>query len=212
MGLTLVTDAVALPWTAAECKAEIPGYVAGTNNDATLLGCLNSATKWVQNQTCRQLMVATWLQTCNAWPDADEDGYYSIKLDLKPLSSITSVKYYDTNGTQQTVSSGDYWGITTSVRPTLTFNPDEFDWPSLQDARPDPIEIRFVAGYASASAVPDDLKRAIQLLTRYWYEINMAASPIVASQNPVDAQPVTYGEIPFGVWSIVNMYKADGYT
>ncbi len=213
MGLTLVTDASTLPWTLAEFVAEIVGYVQSSANDNVCTAVLNATTKWVQNQTCRQFIQATWKQTLNDWPEADSDGFYSVKLDLSPLASITTVKYYNTSGTLTTVSSGDYWTITTSIPPRLTFNPSEFDWPTLQDGRPDPIEVTFVAGYGAAgSSVPHDLKRAIQLLARYWYEINMAASPVLASQSPMDAQPVKYGEVPFGVWSIVNMYKADGYT
>src|SRR3990167_8665363 len=206
MGLSLVTDASALPCTAAEAKAEIPGYVAGTNNDATILRCLNSATKWFQNQTCRQLMVATWLQTWADWPEA-------MKLGLRPISSVSSVKYYDTDATLQTVSASDYWVDTNANRdePDIVFK-SSFTWPTVEDGRPSAVEVRFVAGYPSAAAVPDDIKGAIQMLTRYWYEINMAASPIVASQNPTDAEPMKYGEIPFGVKSIVNMYKADGYS
>lgn len=212
MGLTLVTDAATLPWTLADFVAEVSGYVQSSANDANCTAVLNAATKWVQNQTCRQFIQATWTQTLNEWPGVDCDGHYAIRISLAPLVSVSSVKYYNTDGTQTTVSSGDYWTITTSIPPKVAFNPDEFDWPNLEVGRPDAIEIRFVAGYTNAATVPYDLKRAIHLLARYWYELHMAASTIVASQNPVDSKPVTYGEIPFGVWSIVNMYKADGYT
>lgn len=212
MGLALVTDASTLPWTLSNFTAEIVNYKQSSGNDDDCTAVLNAATKWVQNQTCRQLMLATWKQTCNDWPIEDCDGFYSINLDLKPLSSVTSVKYYNTSATLTTVTSTDYWAITTATRPKVTFNPDEFDWPSLQNGRPDAIEITFVAGYADAATVPYDLKRAIHLLAMYWREIGMAASEKVATQNPADGQPVTYGEIPFGVWSIVNTYKADGYT
>ena len=225
MGLSLVTDATSLPWTLSDFTAEIVGYVQSTANDAVCTAVLNAATKWVQNQTCRQFIQATWLQSCNRWPytystpflfPADALGSggidYAIPVALQPLVSVSSVKYYDTNGTQQTVSTSHYWAITVSIPPKVAFDPTLFTWPNVQVGRPEPIEIRFVAGYASAAVVPYDLKRAIHLLARYWYELHLAASPIVASQDPAQSQPVNYGEIPFGVWSIVNMYKADGYT
>ena len=203
MGLTLITAATSDPVTKAQVTALIEGYQSSTANDLVVTDCIADATAWVQEQTRLQLIQATWLQSLGAWPDE------LIEFDLRPLISITNLKYYDVNGSQQTVSSADYGTDTYAYRPTLWFK-SSFTWPELQLLRPSGIECRFVAGFADASSVPGSLKRAIRLLARYWWEKRQAAT-VPDSQQPT-ANTNTYGEIPFGVWSIVNNWNASGYT
>lgn len=201
--LTLITDASTDPVTLAEMVAEIPGYVQSTANDAIVSDKIAGATRWLQEYTSRQFIQATYLQAYDDWPD-------EIIPHIQPLVSVTSVKYYDTDATQQTVSSTMYWTDIYNIPPRIVFKPSTFDYPTVETGRPSAIEVRYSAGYTNAAAVPEIVKQAIKLLARYWWEKREAAD--VANSQAPTAQTPTYGEIPFGVFSIANMINASGYT
>lgn len=135
-----------------------------------------------------------------------------MKLDIRPIASITSVQYYDANGTLQTVSASDYWfdRYARRSRPDIVFK-DSFGWPVLEAGRPSAVQVTFVAGYADADHVPVTLKLAIKQLASFWYnQRESAATP--NSVEPGDETSPGYREIPFGVYSIVRTYNASGYT
>ena len=199
---TLITDASTDPVTLAEMVAEIPGYVQSTANDTIVTNNIAAATRWLQEYTSRQFIQATHLQAFNEWR-------YEYIVHIQPLSSVTSVKYYDLDGVQQTVSSTQYYVDVYNIPPRIVFKRN-YPWPIPELWRPNPIEIRYVSGYANAAAVPTIVKQCIKLLARYWWEKREAAD-VPNSQAP-NAQTPTYGEIPFGVFSIANMINAGGYT
>ncbi len=210
MGISLITDAASLPVTLADITPELLSYAQSVENDATVTRKLYEATNYFQNQTCRQLISATWMQTFNDWPDPTCDGFFAFKINRVPLISIASVKYYDLNGTQQTVSASDYWPSTTCIPPIVAFKPTSFIWPPLEIGRPDSIEVRYTAGYANAAAVPDAIKLAIKELAAYWYE-QREAVVVSTSAGPTATTPAL-GEIPYGVRQIIADYNASGYT
>jgi uncharacterized phiE125 gp8 family phage protein len=204
MGLTLVTDAASLAVTLADISPELDSYEQSTANDAIVTAKLYEAIDYIQSQTQRQFIQATWKQTLDNWPARNR-----INIDLQPLSSVSSVKYYDADGTLQTVSTSDYWTDTNSKPPRIVFK-STFTWPTVELDRPGAIEITFVAGYASASVVPRMAKLAIKMLATYWYEQRHAV--VTSSAAAPTATTPAVGEIPYGVTQIINMLRADGYT
>lgn len=91
-----------------------------------------------------------------------------IELPRSPLISVTSVKYYDAEGEQQTFSANDYLVIT-GYEPGMIYLKEGNEWPELYD-RPDAVQIEFVAGYGTTTAEADPVMRqAILLLTRHFY-------------------------------------------
>lgn len=204
MGLTLVTAATSLPVVLADISPELFSYEQSTANDAIVTAKLHEATAYIQSQAQHQFIQATYLQTLDDWPDKNE-----IKIALQPLSSVSSVKYYDANGTLQTVSTSDYWSDTNSRPPRIVFK-NSFTWPAVEADRPGAVEVRFVAGYASASVVPYIAKLAIKLLAAYWYDQREAT--VVASAAGPTATTPAHGEIPFGVRQIIADLNSSGYT
>lgn len=101
--------------------------------------------------------------------------------------SVTSVKYLDGNGTQQTIASSDYLLDVVSVpgRVRLAYGAS---WPAHREQW-DAVRVRYVVGWAVAS-VPQPIKQALLLLVSQMYEhrtpevIGGAVSPI---QFAVDA-------------------------
>ena len=204
MGFALVTAATSDPLDASEVASEILDWQANNANLAMLEQRISEATLYVQEETARQFMQATYVQTWDDWPDA-------MKLDIRPISSITSVKYYDADGTLTTVIASDYWFDRYASRsmPDIVFKPS-FSWPVVELWRPSAVQVTFVAGYASAAVVPATAKLAIRQLAMYWYNQRQAVA-VSDSVEPAATRPA-FGELPFGVRQAIAQLNASGYT
>lgn len=205
MGLSLTTAAASLPVVLADITPELLSYTQSTANDAVVTQKLTEAVNYVEGQTQRCFIQSTWLQTFDDWPPGP------IKIDLQPLSSVSHVKYYDVDGTLQTVSSSLYWTDTNSKPPRIVFKPD-FTWPAVEVGRPSAVQVTFVAGYANAAAVPAMAKAAIKMLAAYWLERPEAASVDGTASASGTASNRNGSEIPYGVMQMINMLRCDGYT
>ena len=80
------------------------------------------------------------------------------------MQSITSVKYYDANGTLTTLSGSLYQTDIVSEPARISVSPGGISlWPSTQIDKINAVEIEFVAGYGNAAAVPPGIKHAVKL-------------------------------------------------
>lgn len=152
------------PVSVAEAKRNCD--VDSDDRDEDFARWISEARAQVEKDTRRALINQTVTLNMDQWPGGD-----AIVLPYPPLSSVTSVKYYDTGGTQQTWSSGNYT-VDTNRTPGVIFldTHDSVSWPSTQDRR-NTIEVIYVAGYGSAASnVPDAAKNAILLLVKHRYE------------------------------------------
>jgi len=135
-------------------------------DDADLTGKLRAATEFCQRSVGghRQFMKATYDQVLDEFPANGR-----IDLPLPPLKSVTSVKYYDTDNTQQTLSSTAYHTITPTRQPGRVELVDGEAWPTTK-VRPDAVKVRFVAGATSTTGVDPTVKQAVYLLVGHWNE------------------------------------------
>lgn len=85
-----------------------------------------------------------------------------VEIKKYPLSSVASVKYYDSDGVQQTMNVANYRLDSISIPPKVIIE----DVPSVY-YRSDAVTIEFTAGYSS---IPDGIKAAILLQVGYLYE------------------------------------------
>ncbi len=76
---------------------------AGTPDDSLVDDLIAMATQEVELITEHQLQTATSIQYFDGF---SRDGF--LKLKRPPVNSITSVKYLDTDGTEQTIASSNY--------------------------------------------------------------------------------------------------------
>jgi len=130
----------------------------------------------------------------------DEFSSDEIYIPLPRLVSITSVKYDDINGAEQTVSSGDY--VVDSVsEPGWVLPVSTFSWPDTMDT-PNAVRIRYQAGYVSgnspedASKVPEAIKAAMKLMLGRLYEFreDTISGTIIA-------------KLPDGIEALLNPYR-----
>lgn len=165
MGLVLTSAPAAEPVSLAEAKLHCK--VDGSDDDTLLTALIVAARRLAEQQTGRALVTQTWKQTFDAFPLA------ALALERPPLQSVTSVKYYDPAGVQQTLDAGAYT-VHTSSQLGLVAPAAGTCWPSTQ-VRLEAVEIVFVAGYGAAAAVPQEVKQWMLLHVGTWYEYREAA-------------------------------------
>lgn len=100
-------------------------------------------------------MSATWRATLDLWENP-------IVVNKCPLIAVTNLKYYDTSGTLQTLSS-DRYIVDSESEPWRVTPAFGYSFPSTQ-SRINAIQLNFTAGYASQAVVPANIKAAIMLI------------------------------------------------
>lgn len=92
-------------------------------------------------------------------------------LPRSPVRSITSVKYLDEDLAEQTVDPSVY-AFNDGAMPSRLFLADTSValWPTVKDARPDSVRIRYDAGPATVGAVSDEMISAVLLMVGHLYE------------------------------------------
>lgn len=163
--LNLVASPTTEPVSVADAKKQLelaPSYTAHDQHLATLI---TAARQYVENHTGIACMTQTWDLVTDRLPCSDEPVY----LPKYPVASITSIKYYDTSGVQQTWSSANYV-LSTGRNPCTVRLGYGKTWPTYR-LQADGIAVRFVAGYgATSTAAPAALRQAILLLVAHWFE------------------------------------------
>jgi hypothetical protein len=83
---------------------------------------------------------------------------------------VTTVKYYDSDGTLQTLSAS-YYTVDTSSTPGRLCLAPTYSWPSLQSERRSwRIEVIYVVGQTSVAAIPSAFKVGTLLMVDHLYE------------------------------------------
>ena len=158
-GLTEQTAASTASVSTADAKSHLK--VEHTTDDTLIGNLVYAAEKVIEADTKRKLISTTYDFYLTDWP---VDG---IVLPVSPVTSITSVKYYDTDNAQQTWASANYH-YNLYEEPTVIRYVDTP--PDSYEDRSDAIVVRFVAGYADAAAVPEGLVSAVLLKVGDLYE------------------------------------------
>lgn len=192
MGLTLVTKPTTEALSVDEAKQHL--RVDTSDDDGLIAGYILAARHWVESQV-GPLMTQTWDYTVDyGWPTLA--GEYAIPLPLRPVQSVTSVSYKDSDGATQTLSAGLYTTVLNVPLPRIE-RAYGASWPTVRDV-PAAITVRFVAGYGSTPGdVPDSLRVAMQLLVGHFYE----------NRESVVVGNLQVNELPMGVETLISPWR-----
>lgn len=184
----VTVDPVLEPVTLTEAKAQC--RVDLTDDDTFITGLIGRAREYVEKLDWRAFMTQTLELWIAEWPGED------LTLPRPPLASVTHIKYYDVNDVEATLSTAVYFVDTVSEpgRVGLKYNQT---WPNVALRDYNAICVTFVAGWATANAVPKTIKQAILLVIGHWYE-NREASTVGAVSR----------EIEMGVQALINLDHA----
>ena len=195
-GLRLTTQPATEPLSADTLKAH--ARVDGDDEDALIATYIQVARQWAEQVTGRALVLQTWTMHFDRFP-------WVIKVPKPPLSSVTHIKYYDTNGDLQTLSSSLYQ-IDSSSEPARIIPAYEEIWPvtrSIMNA----VEVEFVAGYAGTADSPPDYSAIPQSLIN---AMMLIASTLERHREEVvlpDVSATQYHRLPLGAKTLLNQHR-----
>jgi len=162
MWLSLASAPAEQPVTLDEAKKHL--RVLNTAEDTLISALVMAATAHLEGRSGilgRALVTQTWEMRIDCFP------WRRIELPMPPLQSVTSLKYIDDAGVEQTMPTADYvvdaQHMIGRIRPA-----HGTQWPSTLDDE-GAVRITFVAGYGAAGAVPQPIKQAILLLVGHWW-------------------------------------------
>lgn len=144
-------DAVTLCQAKKQC--EIAEF--DTAHDEHLLALIDRATNELETDCDMCVCSQTW----RVYTDCMKDG---MQLQKGPIQSITSIKYYDSNNTQQTLSTSVYSLDVANRTIKLKYNQS---WPS-SITRWDAWEITYLCGF---STVPPMAAQAMLILIEKYF-------------------------------------------
>lgn len=180
MTTKLITAPTTEPLTLSEAKLHL--RVTDSSDDNLISGLVSAARTACESQLNKVLMLQTWRTTYDSFPDA-------IELNMLPVASISSVKYIDTNGVEQTLSSISYTLDNSSDYKTAFVVPAYgYQWPAARE-QINAVYVDYVCGYASSSAVPATYKQWMLLHIGAWYENRNGVS---VGNTPVSFDYVNY--------------------
>jgi len=192
MKTSLVTAPVKLGVTLKEAKQHLRVEIGWTDEDDYIKSLIGAATQQAQQITRRKFITQTHDAFLDRWP-----GCNYIELPFGSLQSVTHVKYTDTDGTLNTVDSGDYTVDTDSDRGRVVLAYGE-SWPTEALAPDNPIEIRFICGYGDDETdIEPSIRQAMKILLSNWYE-NREETVIGTITSSIDlVKPLL---LPFILW------------
>lgn len=176
MRKVLVTAATFRPMPAdlILVRPEIRG-LAGSADKLLIEDFLTSAIAAYEDYTNNILCSSVWDLYLDEFPAEDDENDGAIDTP-GPLVSITSVKYLDAAGAEQTLATSYYKAVTSHnpLRGLIALRYGQ-SWPSTYDEA-DAVYTRIVAGYASANAVPASIKDGlVEYIQERFSGINLSA-------------------------------------
>lgn len=150
---TTVQEPVTLAQVKRQCK--IPPEIG--DHDEQLTRILVSARQQVEVDCALVCYTGTF-----TWKLTDFPCHDFLELpDIRPVTSITSITYTDSSGSSTTLSASVYGLENGTVTPYVKLTYGNV-WPSTRGDI-NGITVTFVAGYASVSVVPENVRQAVLL-------------------------------------------------
>lgn len=189
MSLVIITPPATEPITLTEAKAQC--RVDGTAEDALLTIYIQSAREQCEQRIGRKLITQTVEQRLDAFPDGE------IQLEAVPVVSITSVKYDDGDGVEQTLA-GSAYVLDSAAYPGGWLQPAvDTEWPLTIDYT-NCVRVRYVAGFGAASDVPAPIKAWLLVTVAAMYEQRAA----VDASGRASALPERFADRLLDAWKV----------
>lgn len=158
------TEPVTLVQAKAQCRVDF------NDDDNLITALIKSARELAEHRTGRALITRT-----GVW-SADRFCGDKIAFPVSPVQSISSIKYIDAFGVEQTLPDSVYVLDNSGEGKHYLRLKYGQAWPSTRDQF-DAFKVTFVAGYsANADDVPAAVKQWMLLAIALWYKNTEAAT------------------------------------
>lgn len=184
--VSVTTPPAAEPVSLAEARAHL-NIAEGDEAYDTELGIYIAAARGtIENECGIRLVTQTVLLRCSSFCDFE-------RLPTAPISAITSVKYLDSDGAEQTLAASVYESVLAGLEPEVRLKINQ-TWPTIRPVR-DAVRIVAIAGYGAAAAVPEPIKQAMLLMIGDWF------------RNREDSSAERLAELPLGAARLLVNYR-----
>lgn len=171
-----------------------------TDEDTLIENLITVAREYTERKAGVSLLTQTWQLYLDRWPRLDRFESWpwmappgTILLPRYPVQSVTSIQWFGTDGSTNTVASTDYV-LDAASRIARIVPAATKSWPSTPALVPqNGVIVTFTAGYgATQTSLPPTLRQAMLLLLGHWYgnrEDTVVGTRLVAISIPksVDA-------------------------
>ena len=180
---TLATNPL---FTTADAKDFLK--VDTTADDTLIDNLIKAATQSCEIYTNRYFLDTLVTQYADKWADIEN-------LYKSPVSSITHIKYYDSDDSLQTLAGTVYLLDEVSQPARIGLKPNQ-SYPNIAN-RINAIEVKYTVGYGTAaSSVPEAIRQAVLITIGNWYENR---------QTVITGRIAT--ELPLSSQYLLNQYK-----
>lgn len=195
--INIVTAPDGYPVSRNEAKSHL--RVINDDDDEYIVSLIGVATDWAENYTRRAFLTQTIEAFYKDFPCSNE----VLELPKPRLKTLTHIKYYDTAGVEQDLSSSIYFLDTNTAPASLCLKSGQ-SFPDIETNHPSPIRIRYTCGYGAASDVPNAIKHGILLLVGHWYEnrenVVVIHKALQVTKVPQAAESLLSQYRIYGVW------------
>jgi uncharacterized phiE125 gp8 family phage protein len=191
------TKVITAPTYEPISAADVAEYIRVDDlaEDQLLLnGMITAARQYLEQYLSRPIATQTLEEALTGWADP-------IVLDSS-LQSVTSIKYLDLNGVEQTLASNQYL-VDTYSEPAQITPAYNVKYPELY-AVPNNVKIRYVAGYTSGGSpdlnpMPKPLRFAMMLIIGDLYANREAGGDKPYQINPTVESLLQFYRLNMGV-------------
>jgi uncharacterized phiE125 gp8 family phage protein len=152
--LVLTTAPEVEPITLQEAKVHL--HYTQSDQDDLIEGLILAARRQAESHQSRALITQSWTA---GWPCFEPE----LLIPKPPLQSVESVKYFDTDGVEQTLVDGTDYLVDIASEPGKVVPAPDTTWPATQ-ARPNAVNVAFTCGYGHHGAIPAETKIWMLLL------------------------------------------------
>jgi hypothetical protein len=174
------------PISTADMKLHLRIESAVTADDNLIDAMIQAVREKVEHYLNRKLITQTWALWLDGIPryarnepiwegvveahiNILDKGANYIEIPIGPVQSVSSVKYYTTDNSENDFSSANYYVDTALQTPRVVLNYGQ-TWPTGLRHQKN-IEVTFIAGYGDAgSDVPESIILAMKQWVAYLYE------------------------------------------
>lgn len=180
--LKLLVGPTLEPLTSADVKLHTK--IESSADDTIVTALIAAARQVAEHELDKVLLTQTWERLLDVYPSSGVIG-----LGRAPVQSVTSVKYIDTAGAQQVLST-DVYGTDLESRDGYGYvylKPDQ-SWPDTYDM-PNAVRVEFVAGYGDdREDVPASVLQWMRVHVATWYkhrDVSVVGASLAMLPDPV---------------------------
>lgn len=170
MNFEITVPPASEPISTADAKKHLEIEAAVTDHDDFFAALVKSARSHTEQYLGIGLLTQTVVQYWDEFPSQTKyNPHCGLYLLPGEIQSITSLKYLDTDGDEQTLTvTTQYKADLKSYAPKLVpaYNTT---WPASRD-EVNAVYCEYVRGWTSASLIPADIIQAMRLMIAKWFE------------------------------------------